>query len=260
MTHSHHNLNIQQYQDKSSNYLHSTVHAQGNEFAKMRQLIKDYQLAHLLDLGCGGGHVSYQIAEVSQSVTAYDITPAMTELVQQQAHARGLSNITTQIGVAEQLPFAANTFDGIITRYSAHHWQNVPQALSEMHRVLTDAGKVIIVDVLGHSHPVLNNFLQTIETIRDPSHVKDYSLSAWLGFAEMAGFRVEQVDKQTLHLNFDSWVKRMNTPDAAIQTIRSLQQTASDMVKHYYQLAEDGSFVTEVMYLVLSKTQSVKLP
>ena len=89
MTHSHHNLNIQQYQDKSSNYLHSTVHAQGNEFAKMRQLIKDYQLAHLLDLGCGGGHVSYQIAEVSQSVTAYDITPAMTELVQQQAHARG---------------------------------------------------------------------------------------------------------------------------------------------------------------------------
>ena len=52
----------------------------------------------------------------------------------------------------------------------------------------------------------------------------------------------------------------MNTPDAAIQTIRSLQQTASDMVKHYYQLAEDGSFVTEVMYLVLSKTQSVKLP
>ena len=75
MTHTHHALNIQQYQDKSQNYLNSAVHAQGAEFDKIKQLIEAHKLKHILDLGCGGGHVSYQVAPVATSVIAYDITP-----------------------------------------------------------------------------------------------------------------------------------------------------------------------------------------
>lgn len=163
MTHTHHALNIQQYQDKSHNYLNSAVHAQGAEFDKIKQLIEAHKLAHILDLGCGGGHVSYQVAPVATSVIAYDITPTMTEVVASQAKTRGLTNITTQIGTAEKLPFADHQFDAIITRYSAHHWQNLPQALFEMHRALADDGKVVIVDVLGNSNPVLNNFYRPLK-------------------------------------------------------------------------------------------------
>lgn len=144
-------------------------------------------------------------------------------------------------------------FEAIISRYSAHHWQSVPQALQEMHRVVRKDGKVIIFDILGHSHPIINNFLQTIETIRDPSHVRDYNLAEWTVMAEMAQVSLFRRLKRYV-LDFASWVKRMNTPTEAVATICHLQQTASEMVKRYFAIQADGSFTTETLYLVLTKT------
>jgi len=247
-----HQVNQQQYQDKSQAYLNSTVHAQGIEFAKMQHLIQSHQLKTVLDLGCGGGHVSYQIAPFTDQVTAYDLTPSMVELVAQQAKQKGLNNVITQQGAAESLPFADQRFDCVITRYSAHHWHNVAQAMAEIRRVLAPQGKVIIVDILGHSNPVMDTFFQSIETIRDPSHVRNYSLQEWMRFAESAGFRVETVEKQYLDLEFQSWTARMQTPEYAIQAIRHLQKKASDQTQQYYRIQADGSFRSEVLYLVLS--------
>ncbi|ENX42635.1 class I SAM-dependent methyltransferase [Acinetobacter sp. NIPH 2100] len=248
-----HQVNQQQYQDKSQAYLTSTVHAQGIEFQKMQQLIQSHQIKTVLDLGCGGGHVSYQVAPFVDHVTAYDLTPSMVELVAEQAKQKGLVNIAAQQGVAELLPFADQSFDCIISRYSAHHWQNVAQAMAEMYRVVAQQGKVIIVDILGNSNPVMDTFFQTIETIRDPSHVRNYSLREWAGFAEYAGFTVETVEKQHLDLEFQSWTERMQTPEYAVQTIRDLQRKTSDQTRQYYQIQTDGSFRSEVAYLVLTR-------
>ena len=249
----HHQVNQQQYQDKSQAYLTSSVHAQGIEFQKMQQLIHSHQFKTVLDLGCGGGHVSYQVAPFVEQVTAYDLTPSMVELVAQQATQKGLNNVITQQGAAESLPFADQSFDCIISRYSAHHWHNVAQAMSEIYRVVAQQGKVIMVDILGHSNPVMDTFFQTIESIRDPSHVRNYSLQEWMHFAECAGFRIECIEKQHLELEFQSWTERMQTPDYAVQTIRYLQHKASDQTRQYYQIQADGSFRSEVIYLVLSR-------
>lgn len=248
-----HQVNQQQYQNKSQAYLNSSVHAQGIEFAKMQQLVRSHQFKTVLDLGCGGGHVSYQIAAYAEAVTAYDLTPSMVELVAKQAKEQGFENVIVQQGAAEFLPFADQSFDCVITRYSAHHWQNVAQAMSEIHRVLAKHGKVIIVDILGNSNPVMDTFFQAIETIRDPSHVRNYSLQEWMGFAEYAGFKVEIVEKQSLDLEFQSWTERMQTPQHAVETIRYLQSKASDQVRQYYKIREDGSFSSEVVYLMLAR-------
>lgn len=248
-----HKLNQEQYQDKSEAYLHSSVHAEGQEFGKMCMLIQQHKLKNILDLGCGGGHVTYQIAAYADQVIAYDLTPEMVKLVQQQSKQKNFSHVMGQVGSAEQLAFDAATFDCIISRYSAHHWQNVGQAMLEMNRVLKQHGKIIIFDILGHSNPVFDSFLQSIEMIRDPSHVRDYSLQEWTHFAEYAGFRIETIEKQHVALNFQHWVQRMQTPIEAINTIRYLQQAVSDEVRKYYQIQDDGSFTSEALYLVLSK-------
>ena len=125
--------------------------------------------------------------------------------------------------------------------------------MAEIRRVLAPQGKVIMVDILGNSNPVMDTFFQTIESIRDPSHVRNYSLQEWMHFAECAGFRIECVEKQHLELEFQSWTERMQTPDYAVQTIRHLQHKVSDQTRQYYQIQADGSFRSEVMYLVLSR-------
>lgn len=246
-------LNQDQYQGKSNAYLSSLVHVQGAEFIKMQQSIQQHQFKQVLDLGCGAGHVSYHVAPFTEQTIAYDITPDMVALVCQQAKEKGLTQIQGQQGAAETLPFADQSFDCVISRYSAHHWQNVGQAMQEIHRVLKPHGKVIFVDILGSGQPILDTFLQTIEMIRDPSHVRDYSLQEWMQFAEYAGFQVEQVEKQTLHLDFDSWIRRMKTPENGAATIRYLQTKVSDVVRQYFEIQSDGSFKTQVIYLVLGK-------
>jgi len=246
-----HQVNQQQYQDKSQAYLNSQVHAQGIEFQKMQQLIQSHQFQKVLDLGCGGGHVTYQVAALVDEVVAYDLTPSMVELLSTQAKQKGWNNVIAQQGTAEKLLFIDQRFDCVITRYSAHHWQSVAQAMHEIYRVLIQDGKVIIVDILGNSNPVIDTFFQTIEMIRDPSHVRNYSLEEWMHFAEYAGFKVETVEKQ--RLDFQSWTERMQTPEYAITTIRNLQTKASEPVQRYYQIKADGSFSSDVAYIVLSK-------
>lgn len=246
-------VNQTQYQNKSEAYLNSKVHAQGIEFKKMQNLIQQHQFKQVLDLGCGGGHVTYQIAAFTEQVIAYDITPEMVNLVTMQSQQKGFDHVIGQVGAAEQLDFPAEHFDCVISRYSAHHWQNITQVLHEIYRVLRVNGKVIMFDIIGNANPILDTFIQTIETIRDPSHVRNYNLSEWMVFVEQAGFKIEIIEKQSLALNFQSWVERMQTPEEGIHTIRYLQSKISDQVRSYYQIQEDGTFTSEAVYLVLSK-------
>ena len=78
--------------------------------------------------------------------------------------------------------------------------------------------------------------LQTIEVIRDPSHVRNYSIKDWVHFIEEAGFELTTLEKQTLKLDFDSWVQRMKTPEDQIKTLRYLQENAADVVKKYFNI------------------------
>ncbi len=151
------------------------------------------------------------------------------------------------------MPFTDEQFDVIISRYSAHHWQHVPTAMKEINRVLKPNGTVIFVDIISSSFPILDTFLQTIEVIRDPSHVRNYSIKDWVHFIEDAGFELTILEKQTLKLDFDSWVQRMKTPEDQIKTLRYLQENAADVVKKYFNIQKDGSFESKVGYFVFKK-------
>lgn len=248
-----HQVNQQQYQEKSEAYLHSAVHAQGPEFVKMQSVIAKFPQAQVLDLGCGGGHVTYHVATAAERVIAYDLCAEMVELVLTQAQQKALHNVQGKVGAAEQLDFPDQSFDVVLSRYSAHHWQNLGQAMQEIYRILKPQGKVVFFDVIGSADPILDTFLQTIEMIRDPSHVRDYSLAEWTRIAEYHGFQIEVVEKQALQLDFQTWVQRMQTPAASVATIRELQQKVSDQVRDYYQIQADGSFTTPTCYLQFTK-------
>lgn len=248
-----HDINQKQYQNKSLDYLNSQAHSEGIEFNKFINEIQKIEKAVVLDLGCGGGHVSYNVAPHADLVFAYDLSHEMLDTVSKTASQRKLKNIFVQQGIAEDMPFSDHQFDVVISRYSAHHWQHVPSAMKEVNRVLKPDGIVIFVDIISSSSPILDTFLQTIETIRDPSHVRNYSVKEWVYFIEDAGFDLVGLDKQTLSLDFGSWVKRMKTPEDQIKTLRYLQEGSSDLVKKYFKIQNDGSFESHVGYFVFKK-------
>lgn len=144
----------------------------------------------------------------------------MLEVVAQAARDKGFANIATQQGYAESLPFADASFDVAISRYSAHHWHDVGRALREVKRVLKPGGVMIIMDVMSPGHPVRDVWLQTVEALRDTSHVRNYSSGEWLTMASEAGLVINHLLTDRLPLEFSSWVARMRTPEALTEAIR----------------------------------------
>jgi len=242
---SHEALVVQQFGSQASAYVTSTVHAQGADLQQMIEIAARTPKARAIDLGCGGGHVSYGVAPVLASVVAYDLSAGMLEAVSAEAVKRGFANLTTRQGAAEHLPFADGEFDLVLSRYSAHHWQDVGKGMREARRVLRTGGTAVISDIIAPEAPASDTFLQTFEMLRDPSHVRDYSSAEWARFAADAGFAVVGVTRRRLPLDFDAWVGRMRTPEVQVAAIRALQAAMSAQVREHFAIEPDGSFTID---------------
>lgn len=233
----------------ATSYLTSSVHASGADLAQLTEKIGQLPPGTVLDLGCGAGHASFAAASVAKEVTAYDMTPEMLQVVAEEASRRGLDNIATRQGVAEELPFADASFDWVISRVSAHHWQNVGQALREVRRVLKVDSQVLFIDVAGNESPILDTHLQAVELLRDGSHVRNYSGREWTQLFADAGFQAEIIRRWRIPIEFQSWIRRMNTPEHRAQAIRILWSEAPEEVRTYFAVREDYSFELDALMI-----------
>lgn len=239
---------VQQFGSTASAYATSTVHAQGADLQALQALAASRAAPAVLDLGCGAGHVSFAIAPHAASVTAYDLSEQMLAVVAASAKERQLANIATRQGKAEQLPFADASFDMVVTRFSAHHWMDVPAALAEVARVLAPGGVLVCIDVVAPETPLHDTTLQAVELLRDASHVRDYRVSEWSAMLGGAGFAVAEQRAWKLEMVFDDWVARMRTPAARVTAIRSLFDSAPRESAAYFAVQADYSFSIDVAW------------
>jgi SAM-dependent methyltransferase len=235
-----------QFGPQAAAYVQSAIHAQGDDLKQLARLARRRGGARALDLGCGGGHVAFHLAPEVRDVVAYDLSAEMLAAVAAEAGVRSLANITTRQGAVESLPFADGEFDVVITRFSAHHWRDVPAALREARRVIGPNGVAAFVDCVAPADPLLDTFLQTIELLRDPSHVRDYSVAEWTAMLRAAGFRPGNVTTRRLPLDYAAWIARQRAPAVQADAIRALQTKASSDVVRHFEIAEDGSFTIDV--------------
>ena len=228
----------QRFGDVAANYRKSRVHASGQDLDLMVAAVALDAKAQVLDAGCGAGHTSLAFAPRARRVVACDFTAAMLKQVETLARERGVGNIATQLADVEALPFPARSFDLVVTRYSAHHWPRPQRALAEFRRLLKDDGVFLISDIMAREDYAQDTFLQTIELLRDPSHVRDYRLSEWRAMLSAAGFRSELLLQFDLQLHFDAWTRRMATPRQNADMILSLFEGAPAEIRRGFGLPE----------------------
>jgi ubiquinone/menaquinone biosynthesis C-methylase UbiE len=94
-----------------------------------------------LDIGAGTGHDARALRDARNcSVVALDRSLTMM----QESNRRGLT--TSAVGMAEQLPFADNRFDGCWSDRTFQHLTDPKNALAESVRVTKPGGRVVTVD------------------------------------------------------------------------------------------------------------------
>ncbi len=241
-----------QFGARAAAYLGSAVHAQGADLEALADLVQGQGEARVLDLGCGAGHVSFHVAPQADEVVAYDLSPEMLKVVAHSASERGLRNIRTQQGFAEQLPFADGSFDYVFSRFSTHHWHDFDAGLREVTRVLKRGGTAAFIDSISPGAPLLDTYLQAVEVLRDPSHVRSYSRTEWDAALTRAGLMPVASHHFRLRMNFAVWTERMRTPKVQSDAIRALQQAMSETVSRYFNIDAEGSFDLDIAFIQAS--------
>jgi SAM-dependent methyltransferase len=248
----HENLVADQFGPRAAAYVESAVHAQGEDLLRLVEIVRGHAGARVLDMGCGGGHVSFHAAPYVAEVVAYDLSDDMLRTVALEASKRGLAALRTRQGSVERMPFETGEFDFVFSRYSAHHWRDLAGALKEARRVLRPEGVAAFIDVVAPEDPLLDTCLQTVELLRDPSHVRDYAPSEWEHALGAAGFRLTKSTAHRIRIEFSSWISRMRTSDTHVAAILSLQRRMSKDVIDYFAIEADGSFTMDVMTMEVS--------
>lgn len=236
-----------QFDPQAQAYLTSKVHSSGPDLEHAARLVAQALPAGAvgLDLGCGAGHLSLRLAPLLGQVVALDPSARMLATVARVAAERGLSSLTTCAARAEAVPFPDASFELLASRYSAHHWTHLERALGEIARLSRPGGWILLIDTLAPEYALVDTHLQSIELLRDPSHVRNRSASELQALLQAAGWELLEQQQWPTRIEFGAWVERMRTPAAHVTAIRSLQTHAPQEVQRALGFESDGSFVLQ---------------
>jgi ubiquinone/menaquinone biosynthesis C-methylase UbiE len=243
----------EQYTPIASAYVTSAIHAQGQDLPRMVELAGLPAGARLLDIGTGTGHTALAFAAGGVEVVGLDMTRAMLDQARGLAEQRGLTFEAVQ-SYAERLPFADGAFDGIACRYCAHHFDDNPQAIREMGRVLRPGGVLVFVDHVAPEDDEADTFVNRLDWLRDPSHNREPRLSEYERWLAGAGLTIERIEPFRETMIADEWFARARTaPDREAQA-RAMLAAASQPLRDTFAISDDPvSFELHMVIIAASR-------
>ena len=150
------------------------------------------------------------------------------------------------------LPFEDEDIDGVSCRVAAHHFDNVPQFLEEVNRVLVPGGWFLLVDTVAPDDPDADVALNEFERIRDPSHRRNPRIGEWVVLVRSVGLTVEAVSDRYKRLDLQEWMDRMSVSQEDQVRLRRIVHESSGPLRVY--LDPDGtSFNLQEMTLLAKK-------
>ena len=154
-----------------------------------------------LDVACGPGIVTGALERAGLLVAGIDLTREMIR----EAVPRGGRYVQ---GNVERLPFAGSSFDVAVCRNACHHFSEPQTVLREIARVLRPGGRAIVEDMCAPEEPQARDYQETIEKLRDVSHVKTLTLGEFADLAAGAGLIGFESAPQAFVIDFDEWIDR----------------------------------------------------
>lgn len=214
-----------QFGPAAIDYVNCPVQSGDYTIHRLLQLVKPKKSWRVLDVATGGGHTAIAIAPYVHEVLATDVTHEMLVEAKNHADKLGCANIKFEYSDATELPFGKETFDLITCRLAAHHFEDVPKFLSICNRLLKHSGILAIVD----SHlpsDVGGDYINEIQRLHDPSHVRCLSKEEWVSSVENAKFSIQFLEEGKTKLKFNTWASRARVSVEVGNKLKKMMLTA----------------------------------
>jgi SAM-dependent methyltransferase len=188
----------------------------------------------VLDVAGGYGEPSLTAARAvgpSGRVVCADLSGAMLAFGQERATAAGIGNVEFVEGDAEQLDFAANTFDAVLSRCGLMLLPDVAGTLARLHSFLKPEGR-LAASVWGP--PPVVQFMTAVPIIMDelkrpppaPGRPGIFALADSARLAALvAGAGFHDVETGKLRVVFTT-----GSPEQATQFLMDCSPTMADLV------------------------------
>ncbi|MEM7330689.1 MAG: methyltransferase domain-containing protein [Chloroflexota bacterium] len=111
----------------------------------------------LLEIGHGPGHLLLQMAQDGKLVVGLDLSPYMGRQARRRLRKNGQTADLTQ-AMVQGLPFVSQSFESVLSTFPTDYVVD-PDTLAEVHRVLVENGRFVIVP---EGHLTTGGLLQTV--------------------------------------------------------------------------------------------------
>ncbi|MDD1744172.1 MAG: class I SAM-dependent methyltransferase [Methanomassiliicoccales archaeon] len=200
-------------------YAESTAHSDQDELRRIVELVRPDGSERMLDVATGPGHIAFAFSPFVHQVVGIDLTPQMLDLASKIAKERGIGNAQFVRADVANLPFPDQSFDLVTCRRAAHHFLDPEGALREMRRVLRAGGKMLIEDRSVPEDSYVDETLNHLDVLHDPSHVREYRLGEWRAMLDSSGLRTVSESFLTKHRPIGSLTDTAG-PDEAREILR----------------------------------------
>jgi ubiquinone/menaquinone biosynthesis C-methylase UbiE len=225
-----------QFGRSADEYVKSSGHRKGEDLKKLVEIARVTGHEHVLDVATGGGHTANAFAPLVNKVTAVDLTPEMLTAAEKFIKGNGHSNVTFVEGDAEKLPFSDDTFDIVTCRIAPHHFPNVQQFISEVHRVLKTNGQFLLDDNVAPEVKEYDQFYNKIEKLRDYSHFRAWKKTEWVSMLEHAGFEIHELYRFEKRFEYNSWCDRMKMSQTDKEALNEYIVNSNQEVKNKFRI------------------------
>lgn len=138
-------------------------------FNKVIQKFKRNKVHTVLDLGCGSGRHSIELAKNGFKVTGMDFSKEALSLAKQWAKRVNLKVNFLEGDIHKRLPFKKETFNGALAIDSICYEssESMESTLAEIRRVLVPGGIIFITLPTQVGNPLVTHMIFTREEIKD---------------------------------------------------------------------------------------------
>ena len=221
-------------------YALSEGHARGSDLGLVVDMLAPQPEWRVLDVATGAGHTAAAVAPHVQSVMAIDLAPEMVFETELLFASRLLENAVATVMDVERLNFESGAFDAVTCRIAPHHFIDVEEALREIARVLPQGGVFVMEDSFAPQARSMDTFINTVEKLRDPTHVRSYTKREWRAMLQAAGFRVvKSMNYRKMH-DIEDWMNKAGLPAAQRPAVLDCFRDASPKAQRHFEITFDS--------------------